>query len=527
MINKFDFPNATIDHWPDTWEENWHILQYSLMKTQKKMGKSDLFFQRANLIKIILQKGEFSRLQPLLRDRLTVRVMTELWLHDDAFRKLTLKVRILKLVFMRHAKLTRISLLNLSEFYFKFYKDQKYLAEAKEINFMVQEFLVEQYQKINLNTQDKAIKFICEHQELFFSKDAVENFANFLVKHKISLSEICQVHDLEWVIQGNFGALILARYYLEKFLEVPAHQAHPILNELSKKECYQLVLDEKTHTLVGHEIIKNILDRADPTIWGDDPWLSTLLTIAGDPRANEEDKHRRTWWNPLGNYYLNKAYAWLCYEDLQIFIKVLATYSEQQGADLARLFPARSQFLIGIFASGKVRNTRLFLGRKLQVQLEKMLGHKLEIAFTPLTEEMQDQAVIYLKCNEFCLIEGSHSFRVWLYLDEPYPELLERPLEQEVSYQELTQSMPHNYEEIYKRQLPYKALTHHPHLVWQAKIISFLAENGIELQPELLFCEQDYQAYLQKFVVPKVATKKPSYRAKRQVSPVRTLRPRR
>ncbi|WP_217898183.1 EH signature domain-containing protein [Zobellella denitrificans] len=109
--------------------------------------------------------------------------------------------------------------------------------------------------------------------------------------------------------------------------------------------------------------------------------------------------------------------------------------------------------------------------------------------------------MIYLDCGDFHLIEGSHSFKIWVYLASPDNNL--RSYEHNnFTHHQLTSSIPQKYRQHYPG-LPHDAIVHQPH-TWQNKVFVFLANNGIGLDIEQLLDERDYNIQLRRYGIPVV-----------------------
>lgn len=169
------------------------------------------------------------------------------------------------------------------------------------------------------------------------------------------------------------------------------------------------------------------------------------------------------------------------------------------------MFPARKRFLEGLFKLKLIRNTRLLLGGKAQQSVKRILGKDVKTSFARMDGPMNDKAVIYLDCGDFHLVEGSHSFKIWVYLAAP-GETLRTYERNTFSHQDLTTTVPGTYKKLYPG-LPYDAFVHTPH-AWQNKVFTFLAENGIALDVEQLLSAEDYRLQLRKFGIPAVSAKR-------------------
>jgi hypothetical protein len=94
------------------------------------------------------------------------------------------------------------------------------------------------------------------------------------------------------------------------------------------------------------------------------------------------------------------------------------------------------------------------------------------------------------------MIEGSHSFKLWLF-----PNL---PSETNINRYTITsfspRSLSYELEELYRNEYGTYAkqpisLVHHQGIRWQKEAIDFLKSEGIKLDIEKLFTPQDYSKY--------------------------------
>jgi hypothetical protein len=164
------------------------------------------------------------------------------------------------------------------------------------------------------------------------------------------------------------------------------------------------------------------------------------------------------------------------------------------------MFPARKLFLEGLFKLGLIRYTRLMLGRMAEESVRRMLEKEVQTTFVRLEGSMSDKAVIYLDCGDFHLVEGSHSFKIWVYLAQPGGTV--KSYDRTVfTHADLTGDLPRQYKKLYPH-LGYEAITHIP--MWQRKVFDFLTSNGIAVDVESLLSKRDYRLYLSRYGVPTV-----------------------
>ncbi|MEN1354777.1 EH signature domain-containing protein, partial [Pseudomonas aeruginosa] len=115
---------------------------------------------------------------------------------------------------------------------------------------------------------------------------------------------------------------------------------------------------------------------------------------AGDPRISRNSPNYREWWQFLGEERVQKVRGWLSKEDLRLFLQAVEQFGiETQNDDLQRMFPARKQFLEGLFKLKLIRNTRLLLGGRAQHSVKRILGKDVQTSLASMDGQMNDKAV--------------------------------------------------------------------------------------------------------------------------------------
>jgi len=293
---------------------------------------------------------------------------------------------------------------------------------------------------------------------------------------------------------GRYGALCRAHYYIETLNDVPVGEWHQVFDELLKPSVSRAPYGEGKR--IGHAALEIIIDRAGSEV--SETWQDLVIGIAGDPRIKSSSTDYREWWKPLGEARVEKVRGWLSREDLKLFLKALEQYGIESGkADLKRMFPARKRFLEGLYEQKLIRNTRLMLGHAAEGIVKRLLGDEIKTNFATLEGTLADKAIIYLDCGDFHLVEGSHSFKIWVYLAKP-GTLVSSYDFTSFNHGDLTHATPSQYRAMYD--LPYEAVTHNG--TWQSKVINFLADHGIEMDIESLLTKPEYRGHLATYGYP-------------------------
>ena len=492
-LNKFSIKTE--------WQEKeWHALQKkaALFNAARK---SNAFEEMLKKLRDMALSGRFNGLLELLKRRITARALTWLWLNDEHISDRLLKPELLNaLIIAQSPRLTRISLLQLVQLYFRKFD----LLNKKNAG------MLEQIEKV-----------LCQQLPLLSEPKVTEKLIDPLMVLKREGSWLLNVNGptqlirrvrdrgaelestledmgLHWVSDGRYADICRTLFYLETLRQLQPGEDNPVLGELLKSDRAK-VLYQGNHR-IGHVALEILIDRVEQ-----DPgeiWLNFILALAGDPRISRSVQSYREWWLPLGEDRIQKVCGWLSKEDLSLFLQAMEQFGIQdENRELQRMFPARKRFLEGLFKLKLVRQSRLFLGKRANNAIVKIINKEVKTSFASLDNSMSDKAIIYLDCGKFYLIEGSHSFRIWIYLAAPSKDLIfyEKSC---FTHADLTVGVPSVYKKNYP-ELPFEAVTHNP-LTWQKKVFVFLAKNGISLDIEQLLDNGDYQDYLKKYGLPVV-----------------------
>lgn len=485
--------------WPSQQVARWSELVEQGSAMEASTGKSDAFERMLAVLRDMARTGHFDGLVDLLKRRMTARALSWLWLNDEAMALLT--PRLIELLLeAQQPRLTRMTLQQLAQLYFRRFDR---LDERERLRELLARSLLEQLEKLpaarfESSRADPLITLKHEGHWLL-GLEGPSQLAERVRMADRELGATFAEMGLQGFDDGRYGDICRAHFYLETLRNLPLGEWDAVMDELLKPSVNKAPFEGSRR--IGHVALEILIDRA-----GQEPgeaWQNFILSLAGDPRIASTASNYREWWLPLGETRIQKVRGWLSKEDLRLFLQAVEQFGiETQNSDLQRMFPARKLFLEGLFKLKLIRSTRLLLGGKAQQSVRRILGKEVKTSFARMDGQMNDKAVIYLDCGDFHLVEGSHSFKIWVYLAAP-GETLRSYERNSFSHYDLTTTIPGTYQRLYPG-LPHDAFTHHPPLTWQNKVFTFLADNGIALDIEQLLSSRDYQLSLRRFGVPVV-----------------------
>lgn len=492
--------------WPPTVIEGWVRLVEKANRMKAKVGGSSAFERMLARFRDMAGSGRFDGLKELLTRRLGARALTWLWLHDEVVGFRLFNARMLD-VLIEHQKprLSRLTLIQLIQLYFRHFDhlDEREKQAESSLRGRLELHLLDQLKRMPAPRQafgSDSLVTLRREGEWLLTLDGPLILVKSVRSKGEELGQTFETLGLSGFDVGRYGDICRAHYYLEVLRQLHPGEWDDVLDELLKPSVSKAPYEGGKR--IGHAALEIMIDRA-----GDDPgdaWQNFFLTLAGDPRIASSAQNFREWWKPLGEERIAKVCGWLSKEDLRLFLQAVEQYGVESGNEsLKRMFPARKLFLEGLFRLGLIRHTRLMLGRSAKASVKRILGGEVKTSFASMDSMMSDKAVIYLDCGDFHLVEGSHLFKIWVYLAQPghWIKSYER---NHFSHYDLTTSLPGQYKAAYPA-LPYEAVGHHG--FWQHKVFDFLAANGIELDIEKLLSRAEYKSYLTRYGIPVVGPK--------------------
>src|SRR5690554_2908195 len=501
---KLPSTDLLVIDWPRGAIESWSTLTEQVKRLGGKAGKNDTYYETAEQLKRLARTMDSHALATLMRKRVAARAMTQLWLEDAGFRESMFSQQILKaLVQQQQGELGILPLQNLIALYFRLFDELDQhgdgLRDALEL-------LLKQQLTVRLSTpwaaapgQRDLLSVLHTEGNWLLSIDGPKKLVNQVMQEGWELNQAFLYYELRGLDDGRYARICRAHYYLDTLKDIPQGEYHPVFAELLKESVSKApYMDGKR---IGHKALEILIDRS-----GSDPseeWQSFIMDLAGDPRISSTARNFIEWWKPLGDARIEQVRTWLYKEDLRLFLRALEQYGKESGDEaLQRMFPARKRFIEGLEELKLVRRTRLMLGSTAERAVKWILGNEVKTSFIRLAGAMHDKAVIYIDCGDFCLVEGSHNFKLWVYLQPPWDKLYSDDT-RELSHAELTQQAPAAYLNRYGYDAPYRDITHHAN-TWHNRFFEFLAENGVHIEIESLMFKEDYRNYLQRFGVPYV-----------------------
>ncbi|HAG41590.1 MULTISPECIES: EH signature domain-containing protein [unclassified Pseudoalteromonas] len=481
-----------------SWErfsQQWNSLTLQTKKIADGAGQGEEFKALEQQVNRYVMYDQKEKLKQILIKRKGVRVLTQLWIDKEDVRKASLNEETIDYIQAKHPKLGMSSLMNLISLVYRYFDA---LVDGNIFNRLTQWLnqQIEQRLKHRKNSSDTILSVLNQAKWLL-DLTAPKALVNLAKQNHLDLNEQLKKLRLNELPQGRFLDICHAQYYLDTLREIPVGEQHDVLHELLKHDVATMPFEEGKR--IGHIALEIIIDRSAGA--PSEIWQNFVLNLAGDPRIANTATNYRQWWKPIGENRVKAVTSWLAKEDLRLFLGAIEEYANYTGDEaLNRMFPARKRFLEGLYEHGSVRNARLMLGNQAEHTVKRVLGKSLTTSYINL-RGMTQTSIIYLDCGDFHIIEGSHNFKLWIYMGLPSEKLNDYSLS-ELNHFALTNSFPQEYKKNYpKGEL--MPIQHSP-TSWQKNAIDFLTQNGIELDLEKLFYKDEYRRYISRYGLPVV-----------------------
>lgn len=408
----FKLPKLDLPELPDAGtRQTFENLAVRLDNLAKDGGKNGLaFLERVRIIKAT-SHNEAALISKLngMRD---IRVALYLWGNDDDFLK---KIPPTPLIFQKFLKiapeLSRLTIQDLVSFYF----DKYDLLERSAFKFL-QDFLR------RLLTRNPPVKRPNSMSEIVRNADSL--FKDNTPEHIVSLSRIRGQSVIDSLDSINipkgqtnrFRALCLLTYYIKTIESLRVGDDHAVIKEIQKASVYNEPYNNGE--LLGHHVVRALIDKCRiPQKAMPEHWVNAVLSVARDPRIPNSHPNFRRWWSILGEERMRWMRQWLSRLDLKAFLAALEDYANETGGDVARMYPARAQFLQNLLAKDMISDSRLFLGAAPADAIRRRFTKEELPNYADLADGTT--AAIYLRVNNLHLVEGTHNFALYLFTEMP------------------------------------------------------------------------------------------------------------
>lgn len=469
------------------------VLQRCKEKMQFVAGKtgkgSERFKQACKRLWQLAMAGEGKNIPIEIKSAIDVRALTHLLgKNKEFFDNVPVTVELLDSLYKPKPKLGRLSLIQLINVYFVYFDQIGEKAIFNRLCDLICLEIAQNYREL----EDGNFSRLDKNRGILFTIHGPKNVVSYAKENGLDLDQAIKKLALDGCNEGRFHKVARYHYYLDTIDSLAIGEDHPVLAEICKPEVCNAPAEDGR--LMGHEILARLIDRALPSDISD-AWRRVIITIAGDPRVPQAHQRYQKWWTFLGEERICKVRGWLSRLDLLLFLGILQEYGESTGnEEIKRMFPARKAFLEGLYHQQLISGTRLFVGKDAEKYLKKTFNKK-ELPEYAIVKDSY-RSMIYLQVGDVHIVEGSHSFKLWIFPGMPIKNSIVSYSVKEFSPKELGADL----ESYFKKEFPYEkhkvlSIIHNPNITWQFKAIEHLKKLGVRLDVEELFCREDYMNY--------------------------------
>ena len=459
-----------------------------------KTGKgSDKFLNACDRIRNLVVKGRPDLIPGVIKSSVDVRALTYLFGEREFRLRARITKKMLDSLYTPKPRLGLISLFQLINVFFRYFDqiggEQEFDKELFDSLCLLLRRELKNREGIKIGQE---IATLYKNMDLFFTLEGPQRVVEYAKSRKVDLDVAFKQLALQNYHDTRFHRLCRYRYYLDTLRQLPVGKEHAVLAEVCKAEVYDAPAGNGR--LLGHEILSILIDRASDQEVSDE-WRGVILTIAGDPRVPNTSSRFRKWWSILGIDRQKKVRTWLSGFDLRLFLEALNNYGISSGnTDLQRMFKARKTFLEGLLEQKLIQHARLFVGNS----PERYLRGSYRKDELPEYAKVNDsyRSMIYLQVGHCHMIEGSHSFKLWLFPKLPANAGITQYSRRSFHPNELSYGLEKLYtDEFGQHAKAPMAVIHHPDLAWQAAAIKFLQGEGVSPKIEKLIEPGSYRDY--------------------------------
>lgn len=491
-------PSVDLQPWPPLFSEAWGGLAGRVRTLTSRAGQGAAFEVLLDEIRDLIDSAQFDEITARVGDRKFLRALVTVWLEDNTRAAASLNESTVTSIQSQSANLSRLTSHVLIAVFLNYFDllDGWAPGLRSRLSGFIRE--VGATQKMRQRGAD-IIEEIRAAPQLYLEQDSPKRMADFLLKAGQTLSSHLRAFGGGTLGDGRYGQLVRQELHLAQIRVADPMEDHDFLYQLRDRAVYGAA--SAVDPLFGHTLLRELVQRSDEA--PGPAWLETILEIGGDPRLRHTDAYR-TWWRPISEDHARKVTRWLSAEDLKMFLLAVEEFGQQGRVEsLKRMFPARKKFMWGLYESGFVRETRLFLGDNARAAVRRYLSAEGQRADFSLYETDADTAIIYLDCGPFHIVEGSHSFRMWVYMGEPDETLVNRA-RRSYTRDDFIKAIPgRRTAKLHSADgREFDSFVHSG--FWQRNPIYFLASQGVRLDIEALLTRDDYAEMKHKHGLPRV-----------------------
>jgi len=322
-----------------------------------------------------------------------------------------------------------------------------------------------------------------------FAPDGPQRLASWLVDLGTEPGVWMRAQGLRPYVDSRFGRVTRDAYFLAWITAADPNTADGTYLKTISDEVVARQRTETTGTdgrYFGHHVLEAL--AAKDTRHPSAAWLEAVLAIGGDPRMKDTPQWK-TWWAHISPEAVQRAVRWMQGVNLKAFLDGVDEYARATGnTDMQRMLERRRRFLIGLYEQDRVHDVRLILGDDIRRWITRTSEVSIDYA-TLGGSSTAETAIVYVHGDDFSLVEGSHNFRLHIYIGGPVPPIADRRY-RHYDVADLRDRYPSRHIQVHGPRA-YLGVAHQGG-EWIRKSLDFLRSRGIRLDERALLTPNDY-----------------------------------
>jgi EH_Signature domain len=479
-------PRLDLPAWSDAERATWDAHTNRASALSRGPGTGRHFAALVAEARALLLAGDGSALAARLRDRRFVRAIATAWAEDAALARETMSPDLLGRLAQRGV--SRLTTIILATFFFTHFDR---LDDWRDDLFSsVRDLLRTAVASQAVRDSADVVEALRGHDAYLLKRSGPRRLAATLVSAGTDMTAWFRATQMTAHSDTRFGRVARDAFYLAHIEAADAEKGDHYFLAAVKSE---VVARQRTDTTdedgryFGHQVLTAL--TAKTTRRPSTEWLQAVLDIGGDPRMAQTPQWT-AWWSRVPEENLTRAIRWMRGVDLRAFLDGVEKYARATSNDaLERMLERRKRLLVGLYEQDRVEDVRLILGDDIRRWINSSSPFSLWDAPRLQDSGKQDTAVIYVDCGDFCLVEGSHNFKLHIYVGGKLPRLSDR----KVRWFDggfFRETLPSFYVNTYGPDA-YLGVAHLGG-EWIRKALDFLRSHGVRVDERGLMTPNDY-----------------------------------
>lgn len=406
-------PSVRLPSWQPTVAAGWAERAQTVGAITARAGTGRNFDRLLAEARAMLTAGDEAALARRSRDRRFLRAVLTVWTDDEALARATATPRLVRSLAATgsFSRLTTIAAASLLLEHFDL------LDRWQPGTFHALTSLVRRAVQVTpTRGRRDLVEALRANEGVMYVADGPHRLAAWLVAQRLEPVTWLRGHGLSGHLDSRFGRAIRDAFFLAWIGAAdPTRTEQPYLRTITD----EVVTRQRTETsgtdgrYFGHHVLEAL--TAKPTHHPSATWIEAVLAIAGDPRAQQTDQWR-LWWARVSPQARQRAIHWLQGVNLRAFLNGVDAYArETRNVGMQRMLERRRRFLLGLYELNRAQDVRLILGDDIRLWIARTTAVPIDAARLRGTIS-NDTAMVYVDAGDFSLVEGSHNFKLHLYI---------------------------------------------------------------------------------------------------------------